>query len=130
MRRMELPRPKHTLREYVAQYRREHTQFGTKVTHMIGIPMVVVSIPTALLSPPAAAGLALGGWALQAAGHAMFERSRPPFETDPYYLLAAPVWVAGEWLELFGLPLPEVIAPALGVGHAAITNGEAVAAAS
>ncbi|MCL2448538.1 MAG: DUF962 domain-containing protein [Polyangiaceae bacterium] len=127
---MDVPRPKHTLREYVAQYRREHTQFGTKVTHMIGIPMVVVAVPTALVNPPAAIGLALGGWALQVVGHVIFEGNRPAMAPDPYYTLAAPAWVAGEWLQLFGLPLPELIAPAEDVSSPTVTNGEAVAAAS
>jgi uncharacterized membrane protein YGL010W len=130
MRRMDVFRPKHTLREYVAQYQREHTQFGTKVTHLIGIPMVLASIPAAVVNPPAAAGLALAGWALQYAGHYLFEGNRPPLANDPFYVLAGPAWVAGEWLQLFGLPIPEAIQPPRAVAHASVTNGEAVAAAS
>jgi uncharacterized membrane protein YGL010W len=127
---MDVPRPKHTLRQYVAQYRRGHTQFGTKVTHMIGIPMVVASIPTALVNPPAALGLALGGLALQVAGHLVFEGNRPAMAADVFYTLAGPAWVMGEWLVLFGLPVPEAIAPADEHSSASVTNGEAMAAAS
>jgi uncharacterized membrane protein YGL010W len=127
---MDVLRPKHTLREYIARYESEHTQFGTKVTHMIGIPMIVASFPTALVNPPAAAGLALGGWALQFAGHYVFEGNQPAFFDDPYYLLVGPVWVAGEWLQLFGLPVPEAIRSAPSAVHTSVTNGEAVAAAS
>jgi uncharacterized membrane protein YGL010W len=127
---MEFPRPKHTLRDYLARYQREHTQFGTKVTHMIGIPMIVASVPAALVNPPAAAGLAIGGWTLQFVGHYVFEGNSPAFFDDPYYLLVGPVWVAGEWMQLFGLPLPEMLRSTPAAPHAAVTNGEAVAAAS
>ena len=46
------------------QYATEHTKLGTKLTHMVGIPMIVASIPTAVVNPPLAAGLFAGGWAL------------------------------------------------------------------
>jgi uncharacterized membrane protein YGL010W len=127
---MDVLRPKHTLREYLSRYQREHIQFGTKVTHMIGIPMVVASLPAALVNPPAAAGLALGGCALQFVGHYLFEGNQPALFDDPYYLLVGPVWVAGEWLQLFGLPVPEVLRSVTPAAHGAVTNGEAVAAAS
>jgi uncharacterized membrane protein YGL010W len=127
---MDALRPKHSLREYLARYEREHTQLGTRVTHMIGIPMVVASVPAALVNPPAAVGLALGGWALQVAGHQFFEGNRPAMSTDPYYALVGPVWAAGEWLKLFGWPVPEAIQPAREVAVGSPTNGEATAAAS
>ncbi|HEY8042123.1 MAG TPA: DUF962 domain-containing protein [Polyangiaceae bacterium] len=104
---MKLPRPQHTLREYIDQYRNEHTQLGTKLTHMVGIPMIVAAFPTALVNPPAAGGLFVGGWALQLIGHRVFEKNKPAFLTDPYYLLVGPAWVAVEWMELLRLPIPE-----------------------
>jgi uncharacterized membrane protein YGL010W len=130
--------PQRTLREYLTTYKQEHTKLGTKLTHMVGIPMIVASIPTAVVNPPLAGGLFVGGWALQFIGHAVFEKSKPSFFSDPYYLLVGPVWVTAEWLELFGLPVPAIleggneneneaeVAPAQ--QHA--TNGEAAAAAS
>ena len=98
--------PKRSLRDYMIQYRDEHTHLGTKLTHMVGIPMIVASIPTAVVNPPLAGGLFVGGWALQFIGHAVFEKKKPSFFSDPYYLLVGPVWVTVEWLELFGLPVP------------------------
>jgi uncharacterized membrane protein YGL010W len=128
--------PQRTLREYLTTYKQEHTKLGTKLTHMVGIPMIVASIPTAVVNPPLAGGLFVGGWALQFIGHAVFEKSKPSFFSDPYYLLVGPVWVTAEWLELFRLPVPAIleggneneteVAPA--PQHA--TNGEAAAAAS
>src|SRR5580704_13669722 len=134
---MNVPLPQRTLREYLVQYHDEHTQLGTKLTHMVGIPMIVAAFPTALVNPPAAGGLFVGGWALQLIGHKVFEKNKPAFLTDPYYLLVGPVWVAAEWMELFGLPLPEVFhAEAEPASDAAsepgktATNGEAAAAVS
>jgi hypothetical protein len=130
--RMKLPRPKRSLREYVAQYEKEHTKLGTKLTHMVGIPMIVASIPTAFVNPPAAGGLFVGGWALQYIGHYLFEKNKPAFYSDPYYLLVGPVWVAAEWLQLFGLPVPEMFTGAepADVGASKTANGEAATAAS
>jgi uncharacterized membrane protein YGL010W len=105
---------------------------------MVGIPMIVASFPTALVSPPVAGGLFVGGWALQLVGHKVFEKNKPSFLSDPYYLLVGPVWVAAEWMELFGLPLPEVFHAEAAVTDDAAssepaktaTNGEAAVAAS
>src|ERR1700722_15422336 len=131
---MNVPLPQRTLREYLVQYHHEHTQLGTKLTHMVGIPMIVASLPTALVNPPLAGGLFVGGWALQLLGHKGFEKNKPAFLSDPYYLLVGPVWVAAEWMQVFGLPLPDVFkveaeapAPAHTAGEA---NGEAFAAAA
>ena len=128
--------PQRTLREYLTTYQKEHTKLGTKLTHMVGIPMIVASLPTALVSPPLAGGMFVGGWALQFIGHAVFEKSKPSFFADPYYLLVGPVWVAAEWLELFGLPVPAILETDgdVEVAHnprgAHASNGEATAAAS
>ncbi len=129
---MKFPRPRQSLRAYVAQYDKEHTKLGTKLTHMVGIPMIVASIPTAFVNPPAAGGLFVGGWALQYIGHYVFEKNQPAFYSDPYYLLVGPVWVAAEWLHLFGVPVPEIFtgAPADGseTGGSKMANGEAATA--
>ncbi|HEX4445487.1 MAG TPA: DUF962 domain-containing protein [Polyangiaceae bacterium] len=109
---MNFPLPKHSLREYIAIYQKEHTTLGNKLTHMIGIPMIVASLPTTLVNPLLGGGLFATGWALQFAGHYMFEKNKPAFYSDPYYLLVGPAWVAAEWIELVGLPVPEMLTPA------------------
>ena len=115
--------------EYVALYAKEHTKFGTKLTHMVGIPMIVLSVPTAFVSPPVAGGLFVGGWALQYLGHYVFEKNQPAFHGDPYYLLVGPAWVLAEWLQLFGLPVPGALNPVDDVqpSPAHTVNGETVA---
>jgi uncharacterized membrane protein YGL010W len=126
------PRPQKTLRGYLEQYASEHTKLGTKLTHMVGIPMIVASIPTSLVNPPLAGGLFVGGWALQFIGHAVFEKQKPSFFADPYYLLIGPVWVAIEAGQLVGV-LPRPLfqdEPAAEAVHANGKSGAAVAPAT
>src|SRR5260370_37721173 len=78
---------------------------------MGGFRMFVAPIRPVFGSPPAAGGLFVGGWALQYVGHYVFEKNKPAFYSDPYYLLVGPVWVAAEWMQLFGLPVPEALQP-------------------
>ncbi|HEY3999804.1 MAG TPA: DUF962 domain-containing protein, partial [Candidatus Xenobia bacterium] len=72
-----------TLEAYLEQYAAEHTKPGTKVTHMIGIPMIVASLPCAFKNPRLAAGLFVGGWALQLLGHKI-EGNKPALLDDPF----------------------------------------------
>jgi uncharacterized membrane protein YGL010W len=98
---------------------------------MVGIPMIVASLPLAVVNPPLAGGLFVGGWALQFIGHAVFEKTKPSFFADPYYLLVGPVWVTAEWLELFGLPVPSILKTDgdVEVSHdATVANGHAATA--
>ena len=123
-------KPRRSLREYMTLYAKEHTQLGTKVTHMIGIPMIVASLPAAFVSPPAAGALFVGGWVFQIAGHKLFEKNKPAFFADPFYLAVGPVWVAVEYAQLFGLPIPEALTPLPeepASEPAAATNGHAAA---
>jgi uncharacterized membrane protein YGL010W len=126
-----IPKPRHSLRDYLSQYEKEHTKLGTKLTHLVGIPMVVASIPTIFVNPPVAGGLFASGWALQIIGHRVFEKNKPAFLADPYYLLVGPVWVAAEWMRILGLTVPEALK---GVterdSDAKTANGEAAVAVS
>jgi uncharacterized membrane protein YGL010W len=129
---MALPMPKHSLREYIAIYQKEHTTLGNKLTHMVGIPMIVASLPVTVVNPVLGGGLFATGWALQFVGHYVFEKNKPAFYGDAYYLLVGPAWVAAEWLELLGLPVPEALTPAP-AGESEVharMNGEPLAAAN
>ena len=122
---MNFPLPKHSLREYIAIYQKEHTTLGNKLTHMVGIPMIVASLPTTFVNPIAGGSMFVTGWALQFVGHYVFEKNKPAFYGDAYYLLVGPAWVAAEWLELLRLPVPEALtaAPAtVSLVHAVAVN--------
>lgn len=99
-----------SLREYLDEYGEGHRQLGTRLTHMVGIPMIVASLPILPLNPLVGGGLFVGGWALQFVGHYVFEKNDPKFFGDPINLLIGVVWAAKEWAALFGLELPLVSA--------------------
>ncbi|MCS6913742.1 MAG: DUF962 domain-containing protein [Myxococcales bacterium] len=103
---------KATIKRYLDQYDREHSRLATRLTHYVGIPMIVVSIPLALVSPLLAGGLFVGGWALQLTGHFLLERNAPSLLADPLYLLVGPLWVGIQLLQWLGLSLPEYLTPA------------------
>jgi uncharacterized membrane protein YGL010W len=113
-----------TLREYLDQYRTEHSKLGTRVTHFVGIPMIVASLPTAFVNPLAGAGLFAGGWALQFVGHYVFEKQPPSFFSDPLYLLVGPLWVLMELLEMIGIAIPGLeVNPVENAGANGAANG-------
>jgi uncharacterized membrane protein YGL010W len=95
-----------SLREYLLDYEEEHKNLGTKLTHMIGIPMIVAALPIIPFSPALGIGLFVLGWIFQLIGHAVFEHNKPSFTGDWFYLLIGPVWVAIEFARLVGITLP------------------------
>jgi uncharacterized membrane protein YGL010W len=102
---------KDQVRGYLATYQAEHTHPLCKLTHYVGIPMIVTSLPVALVSPLTGLGMFTGGWVLQFVGHYVFEKNQPAFFANPLYLLVGALWVVLELLSLVGVPLPEGLAP-------------------
>ncbi|HCP45696.1 MAG TPA: DUF962 domain-containing protein [Deltaproteobacteria bacterium] len=72
--------------ELMERYKRDHTHPINKATHMVGIPMIVISLPLLFLQPATGLGLFVLGWVLQFIGHA-FEGKKPSFLSDPRFLL-------------------------------------------
>ncbi|HEY7958023.1 MAG: DUF962 domain-containing protein [Polyangia bacterium] len=95
-----------SLKEYMEEYAAGHTQRGTKLTHMVGIPMIVASLPMLPFNPLLGGGLFVGGWILQFIGHYVFEHNDPKFFGDPLNLLVGVIWAAVEWAHLVGIELP------------------------
>ena len=79
--------------DYLERYRRDHTHPVNKATHMVGIPMIVISLPILFIAPGVGAALFVLGWILQFVGHA-FEGKPPSFMSDPKFLLIGPAWYA------------------------------------
>ncbi|WP_328357987.1 DUF962 domain-containing protein [Mycobacterium sp. NBC_00419] len=63
--------------EKMAYYRTQHTSRGVKLTHLVGLPVIVWGIPLLAARPRIGAAMFLGGWALQIAGHVVFEKNLP-----------------------------------------------------
>lgn len=77
---------------YVEEYKKSHTHPMNHLTHAIGIPMIVVSLPLFFFNWQWALGLFAFGWILQFIGHA-FEGKAPSFFKNPIYLLIGPIWL-------------------------------------
>ncbi len=89
-----------TFHDYMRSYHDDHQNPINRLTHLVGIPLIVASLPVMARRP--ARGLAMfgAGWALQFAGH-FFEGKAPSFVArDWRYLAIGPVWIANEWAEL------------------------------
>lgn len=83
--------------DWIAQYSQSHQNRWNRLTHTFGIPMIVVALALAVLSPfvaglwPWAAGLFVAGWVLQFIGH-LFEGKPPEFFKDWRFLLVGTRW--------------------------------------
>ncbi|MCB9506351.1 MAG: DUF962 domain-containing protein [Myxococcales bacterium] len=86
-------------------YKADHTHPMNRATHMIGIPMIVVSLPLLVVMPPAGIALFVIGWVFQFIGHA-FEGNMPSFFRDPRYLLVGPMFFVEKVRGLAGAARP------------------------
>lgn len=82
---------KELLKQKLDEYHRDHQHPVNKATHMVGIPMIVASLPLMFFVPPVGISLFVLGWILQFIGHA-FEGKPPSFFRDPKFLLMGPTW--------------------------------------
>lgn len=92
-----------SFQEHMELYRAEHRTIGCKVSHLIGVPMIVASFPMLFFHWRWAIALFVIGWIFQLAGHKYFEKNRPVLAADPanprtYF--AAIIFVAQEWASL------------------------------
>lgn len=103
-------------REATQFYESTHRNDTNRKLHLIGIPIILGSTAGLFVfpsySPPwvlAAAGFT-GGWALNIAGHALFEKNAPAFTDDPLSFVAGPIWDVKNAFGLFfpgrGAPVP------------------------
>lgn len=89
-----------TIHDYMRAYGADHTHPMNRLTHMVGIPLIVASLPVIPVAPPVGLAMFSAGWALQFAGH-YFEGKKPSFASDLRYLAIGPVWIGLEWVEFF-----------------------------
>jgi uncharacterized membrane protein YGL010W len=77
---------------FVENYKAKHRHPLNRLSHSIGIPMIVVSLPLFFFSWRWALVLFVVGWILQFVGHAI-EGNQPAFFRNPVYLLVGPLWL-------------------------------------
>ena len=87
--------------DLLANYTAKHQHPLNRLTHSIGIPMIVVSLPLFFLNWRWALLLFIVGWILQFVGHAI-EGNQPAFFRNPVYLLVGPLWVLRRAAAVFG----------------------------
>jgi uncharacterized membrane protein YGL010W len=90
---------------HMAHYRAEHRTVGCRITHMIGVPIIVASLSMLVWNWRVGLAMFVIGWTMQFAGHRYFERNKPVLMADPKNPLtyvAALIFVAQEWLYIFG----------------------------
>jgi uncharacterized membrane protein YGL010W len=86
----------------IENYKAKHQHPLNKLTHSIGIPMIVLSLPLFLFNWRWALALFIVGWILQFVGHAI-EGNQPAFFKNPMYLLVGPLWLVRRAAAAFGI---------------------------
>lgn len=87
---------------FVENYKEKHQHPLNRLTHSIGIPMIVISLPLVFFNWRWALVLFIVGWALQFLGHAI-EGNQPAFFRNPVYLLVGPWWLVRRLCVALGL---------------------------
>ncbi len=77
------------------RYKGDHRDPRNQATHMIGIPMIVASLPIAatIVGLPLGASMFTVGWGFQFLGH-YFEGNDPAFFSDRRSLVIGVIWCA------------------------------------
>jgi len=93
--------------DFLANYKAKHQHPLNRLTHSIGIPMIVVSLPLFFFNWRWALALFILGWVLQFVGHAI-EGNQPAFFRNPIYLLVGPLWLLRRAAVAVGLARPQL----------------------
>lgn len=86
--------------ERLVYYKSQHRTVGCKVTHMIGVPMIAVSVVTFPFNRRLSIVLQVVGWIFQFVGHYVYEHNQPVLLRIPnphLTITAALVFVWEEW---------------------------------
>lgn len=90
---------------FIESYKEKHQHPLNKLTHNVGIPLIVVSLVVVFFSWKIALAMFVGGWILQFVGH-FIEGNQPAFFKNPVYLIIGPVWLAKRLLAKIGIIRP------------------------
>jgi uncharacterized membrane protein YGL010W len=87
---------------FTDSYKAKHQHPLNRLTHAIGIPMIVVSLPLFFFNWRWALALFVVGWIFQFVGHAI-EGNQPAFFRNPFYLIVGPWWLLRRAVSALGL---------------------------
>ena len=87
---------------FTENYKAKHQHPLNRLTHSLGIPMIVISLPLFFFHWRWALALFIIGWVLQFIGHAI-EGNQPAFFRNPVYLLVGPWWLVRRIANAVGL---------------------------
>lgn len=91
------------MNSFLENYRAKHRHPLNKLSHQIGIPLIVLSLPLFYFNWRLALALFIAGWILQFTGHAI-EGNQPAFFQNPVYLLVGPLWLVRRLAGVFCAP--------------------------
>jgi uncharacterized membrane protein YGL010W len=86
----------------VNTYKSKHRHPLNRLSHAIGIPLIVLSLPTFFFYWRWALIMFITGWFLQFVGH-LIEGNQPAFFQNPVFLLVGPWWLLRRVAEGIGL---------------------------
>lgn len=87
---------------FVDNYKAKHRHPLNRLTHSIGIPMIVLALPLFFFSWRWGLALFVSGWIFQFVGH-LIEGNQPAFFQNPIYLLVGPWWLIRRAASAVGL---------------------------
>ena len=90
---------------FIENYKAKHRHPLNRLTHSIGIPMIVIALPLFFVNWRLALALFIVGWIFQFIGHAI-EGNQPAFFKNPMSLLVGPWWLARRTAAAPGLLKP------------------------
>jgi uncharacterized membrane protein YGL010W len=90
---------------FTENYKEKHRHPLNKLSHSIGIPMIVLSLPLFFFNWKWALALFVVGWVFQFVGHAI-EGNQPAFFKNPAYLIVGPMWLVRRAAAALGLARP------------------------
>lgn len=79
----------------IEEYELSHVDPRNRLCHLVGIPMILVSLPVLIFWPWVGFALFTVGWIFQLVGH-FFEKKKPAFTSNPKFLWVGVKWWWGE----------------------------------
>jgi uncharacterized membrane protein YGL010W len=83
----------------IESYKAKHQHPLNRLSHTIGIPLILIAPPLLFFNWRWALGLFIAGWIFQFIGHAI-EGNQPAFFKNPLYLLVSLLWLLRPVAEL------------------------------